>query len=78
MNARPILRKKKQAGYNGSTNVDLQEACNNLQASYNTYREVVKDGKERRITFINDLAIVKANARKLKVANALNAMELTE
>ena len=78
VHARTILRKKKQAGYTGCTNVDLQEACTNLQSSYNEYRNILKDCKERRVTFINDLAIAKAKAGKIKAANALKAMELTE
>ena len=57
VSARTILYKKKQAGFTENTNVDLKHACNSLQASYNNYRIVVKDGKEQRVAFISSLAM---------------------
>lgn len=78
MDTRAILRKNKQAGYTGCTNVNLREACKNVQASYNAYRNVNEGDKERWEIFIDDLAMTKAKTRKIKAANALKAMELNE
>ena len=64
VNARTILCKKKQAGYTESTNVNLQEACKNFQTSYNVYFNIIKNDKERRVTFINNLVMAKAKAGK--------------
>lgn len=78
VNTRTILRKKKHAGFTGNTNVDLKEGCDKLQASYNMYREVIKDRKETRVTFIIDFAITNAKAGKIKTANALRVTEQNE
>ena len=74
VSAKTILRKKKQAGYHGETNINLAEALQLLQESYATYRTVIKTGEERRSTYINDLAAAKAKAGKVSAANALKTM----
>ena len=66
-----ILRKKCQANVQDNTNIALSEASQLLQATYITYKVVIKDGQEKRNTFINDLASVNIKAGKIKVVNAL-------
>ena len=78
ISARTILRKKNQARVTSNTNVSMLEATGMLHDSYVRYREVIKDGKERRITFINDLATAKAKAGKISVANALKSLQEQE
>jgi hypothetical protein len=56
----------------------MLEATGMLHDSYVRYREVIKDVKERRITFINDLATAKAKAGKISVANALQSLQEQE
>ena len=68
---RTILRKKRQANVQDNTNITLSESSQLLQATYITYKVVIKDGQERRNTFINDLASVKVKAGKIRVVNAL-------
>ena len=58
INARTILWKRKEAGFNGETDLSLHDANQRLTQSYINYRKIVQDGKENRIDFINDLAII--------------------
>ena len=69
------MRQKKQTGFTGNTNVELKEACDNIRSSYNEYMKVVNDSKERQVKFINNIAITKDKAEKIKAGNAFKAME---
>ena len=72
---RTSLQKKKQTGFTGNTNTELKEVCNHIQLSYNEYKKVVKDSKERGVAFINNIAKAKVKTRKIRAANALKVME---
>lgn len=63
------------AGYDGKTNISHQDACLKLNKTYKVYREVINDSSERRTIFINNLAVVKSKAGKIKAANSLWQME---
>ena len=78
VSVRTILRKKKQANYSGDTKVTYDDAMAKLTAAYESYKLVVVNSVDQRNTFINDLAIKKAKAGKVKVANCLMRMQLNE
>ena len=78
VNTRTILRKKREAGYDGETNLTENDACDMLTQSYKEYRKVVKDGVDNRVSFINDLATAKAKVGKITASNALKQIQVNE
>ena len=75
VSARTIMRKNNQAKVTTNANVGMLEATGILHESYARYREVNKNGKEQRVTFINYLATAKVKVGKFSVDNALKLLQ---
>lgn len=78
VNARSILRQQKQVEFNRDANLSEIDTCEMITQTYATYKDIVKDAKENRVTFINNLATAKAKAGRVNVANALKQIIITE
>ena len=78
VNARTILREKREVGYDGETNLSEYDVCQMLTQSYIKYKEIVKDGADNMTSFINDLAAAKAKSGKVTAPNVLKQTQLNE
>lgn len=78
VSAYTILRMKRKVEYSGNTNLNLEDAKEQLTAAYDLYKTVVRDSKDRRTIFINELAVAKAKSGNMKASNILNQLQHNE